>query len=183
VTILALDPGPLVSHGVYLNSDLEILDTISEPNRNILDACVMASSSKTLLVIEGITPQAKVGHDTLETVFWSGRFCEMAGDFVKVNRVDVKKYFKVLSQFDGNMNDKLIKDAIRENFPNGDYEKKLRGKAHCWQALALGIAYYAGIRSKSYSQIVAEKAEARKRKAVINNAVDSKEFKFGGEIV
>jgi len=137
---LYIDPGTTESHGVLMEhgilkdaksfTNLECLEFVQNP---------ILARHETAVVIEGITPQLKIGQTTLDTVFWSGRFAQAAPDFRIINRQDVKRFWKEKSQYDGNMNDKKIKDAIRELYPDVERDKMLKGKSHCWQAFAMGL--------------------------------------------
>jgi len=163
VRTLYLDPGTFASYGVVLDG-LEIVEVLVDDNFAILESIPHRCSK---LVIEGITPQSAAGTELFQTIWWSGRFCQSAISFEIVNRVDVKKFFKALSQYDGNMTDTLIKNAIKENYPDNakEYEKVLRGKPDCWQALALALAYQSGTRSKPPTEVIqaAKERIAKKR--------------------
>ena len=134
---VAMDDGQIIAlHLAYPNSDMMeyIRELSGDPEVTELTYCSIVA-----VVIEGITPQGIMGQTTLDTVFWSGRFAQASPDFRIINRQDVKRFWKARSQYEGNMNDKKIKDAIRELYPDPERDKMLKGKSHCWQAYAMGL--------------------------------------------
>jgi len=161
VRTLYLDPGTFDSFGVILDG-FDIVHVVAVRNEDLPDILINQCYH---LVIEGVTPQSAAGTELFQTIWWSGRFCQAAVSFEIVNRVDVKKFFKALSQYDGNMTDTLIKTAIKQNYPERakEFDTQLRGKADCWQALALGIAYLNGTRSKDPADVIQE-SKVRKAK-------------------
>lgn len=77
--ILAVDPGPVESAWLLYDSHYaDVLGFAKEPNEAVLDR--VAASRVAVLVIEQMQSYGMpVGKDVLDTVFWTGRFYQVAG--------------------------------------------------------------------------------------------------------
>ena len=147
--IIAIDPGTKESAYVSWNGrvilDMDILD-----NDIILE---LIKSYKYLkgftLVIEQVRCYGMVvGASTLDTVFWSGRFCEAwkggDGSWSLMPRMDVKMHLC----HDSRAKDKNIRQALIDRFephlkPRQRPKAVLKGVGtHLWAAMALAVTWW-----------------------------------------
>ena len=86
-----------------------------------------------------------IGASTLDTVFWSGRFCEAwPGDWSLMPRMDVKMHLC----HDSRAKDKNIRQALIDRF-EPDLKPRQRPKTvlkgvgtHLWAAMALAVTWW-----------------------------------------
>jgi hypothetical protein len=141
--ILALDPGPVKSSLVQWDG-VRLLDVATLDNYRIIDYII---SCPAYLLIEQVKSYGMaVGETVFETVFWSGRFAQVAQHgFNRLGRMDVKMHLCGNPRArDGN-----IIQALKDRFgpkptksrPNPVYGE-FKPAADQWQAWALGVTYY-----------------------------------------
>ena len=144
--IIAIDPGTTESAYVSWNGrvilDMDILD-----NDIILE---LVKNYKILRDFTLIVEQVRcygmvVGSSTLDTVFWSGRFCEaFNGHFYLMPRMDVKMHLC----HDSRAKDKNIRQALIDRFephlkPRQRPKTVLKGVGtHLWAAMALAVTWW-----------------------------------------
>ena len=147
--ILAIDPGPEESALLDYDGDLgrvlpkatgikanaEVLQYLQEQD---------AFGANGPLVIEQVCHYGMpVGAEVFETVWWTGRFCEAAGDFIRVPRLTVKMHLcRSARAKDANVRQALIdrfggkaKAIGTKKAPGPLYDVK----SHLWSALALAV--------------------------------------------
>lgn len=147
--VLAVDPGPRVS-GYLIWIGEKIQEKGILPNQDILDILAAAyfyeaRQDRIVLVVEDIVCMGMaVGKTTLDTAWWSGRFCQAwEGEHVLIPRMDVKMHLCNNSRAkDANIRQSLIDryepDLIGKQRPRGIL-KGVRG--HEWSALSLAVFY------------------------------------------
>jgi len=143
VRITAIDPGTTESAYVVWNGS-EILDMGIKFNVQVL----MYLYDRTIgdLVVEQVRCYGMtVGASTLDTVFWSGRFCEgWPGDWSIMPRMDVKMHLC----HDSRAKDKNIRQALIDRFeptlkPRQRPKTVLKGVGtHLWAAMALAVTWW-----------------------------------------
>lgn len=152
--LVAIDPGTWESGVVKIRHDGRIESEVME-NRDLLDM-LKGCSHTWEIVIEMLHPQGRtnIGRETFETLVWVGRFMEGADRcrVIRVRRDDLRYHWCQ----DAGANDAAVRQAVLDHF--GDKSVAIGTKAspgplygvksHCWQALALGVAYQRGCRSK-----------------------------------
>jgi hypothetical protein len=157
--IFAIDPGPNTSAYVRLERNSgknpTILEAVEVENESLLSLLQLIRSTSTELVIEKVACYGMtVGKDIFDTVFWTGRFFERASctDKHRLERRDVKMHLCNSAR----AKDKNIRQALIDRY-GGDTiaigSKKEPGplygiKSDMWAALAVGITYFDGIRTK-----------------------------------
>ena len=152
-TILAIDPGPTQSAWVELHPDGRVMDHGIHPNNDLLAHCGVTLVSD--IVLEQIAAMGmSVGEEVFETVYWSGRFCQVVEDrrprpqFHRLKRHVVKMHLCQSMR----ANDSNIRQAIIDRYGGTGGKavaigtKKNQGplygiKADEWQALALGLTW------------------------------------------
>lgn len=148
--VLAVDPGQKASGLVWLEDDQSLSRFGIFPNDAILHHVTRLSLGRRL-VIERMDNQHKVcGDPTNESNVWAGRFLQAAPSaVVRIRRVAVA--WHIGGQWAG---DKEIRAALIHRY--GGKEKAIGNKQspgplygvadHCWQALALALAYRDGVK-------------------------------------
>ena len=145
--IIAIDPGTTESALIEWNGKGITLMEIMENNELINMLCEIAEwNSDTHMVIEQVKCYGMViGQSVLDTVFWSGRFCEAwSGSWCLMPRMDVKMHLC----HDSRAKDKNIRQALIDRF-EPDLKPRQRPKTvlkgvgtHLWAALALAVTFY-----------------------------------------
>ena len=112
MTILAIDPGFVMSGVVVYNPSASVVDALHLENAKVLD--LLRGRWDTAVAIEGMTNQdARAGGEVIETCVWIGRFvqaCEERGlPWHIVPRSKVKSHFKA-------RNDADIRAAILDKY-------------------------------------------------------------------
>lgn len=155
--LYAVDPGTTHSALVVLDG-MHVREAVPQyPNAELLERLYRWPGAGVALVLEQIESQGMaVGRETFETVFWTGRFyeawcagfrldpLEQRGPLDRVTRKAVK--LALCGQ--ARANDANIRRAVIDLW-GGDAAigtRKHPGplyfvKSHCWQALALAVAY------------------------------------------
>ena len=148
--LLAIDPG--TTESAYVTWDgKEIISKAKVRNRIMLDV-IDSGPIGELVVIEQVKSYGMaVGESIFETVFWSGRFAEIAsqgGKFDRMPRMDVKMHLCHSPRAkDANITQALI-DRFAPNTRNkGKGVKADPGffygfKSDIWAAFALAVTYY-----------------------------------------
>ena len=142
--ILAIDPGTTRSAWVLFDLDEQrLLDFAIEDNAD-LAAILRINPDETPVVIEKIVSYGMpIGAETLETVFWSGRFAEAAGP-AAVHRIPRKAIVTHLCG-SARAKDSNVRQALLDRFgPQGT--KKAPGVLYgvhkdVWAALALAVTW------------------------------------------
>lgn len=152
--VLAIDPGTTESAYVFWDGE-----TIGEfekiPNKEMMGKIInewqwLAQPGNFTLVVEQIRSYGNaIGQSVLDTVFWSGRFCEAwGGRWELMPRMEVKKHICHNHQAkDSNVIQALV-DRFAYDQPNkGKGTVKAPGFFHgfskdVWQAFALAVAWY-----------------------------------------
>jgi len=144
--IIAIDPGTTESAYVQWNG-VEILDMGIAYNDDVmwfLNQSVFMQKDN--LVVEQVRCYGMVvGASTLDTVFWSGRFCQAwKGEWFLMPRMDVKMHLC----HDSRAKDKNIRQALIDRFepdlkPRQRPKNVLKGVGtHLWAALALAVTWW-----------------------------------------
>lgn len=145
--ILSVDPGTTESAYVLLDKDLHpvLFDII--PNAGMLDEIARLSPRADSFAVEMIASYGMaVGAETFETVFWIGRFWQVAEshgikNLAKVNRMEVKMNLCHTTK----AKDANVRQALIDRF--GEVGKaKAPGfyygvKSHIWSAIAVAVTY------------------------------------------
>ena len=146
--VLAIDPGPEISAYVLWDGE-EIIEKEILANSFVLSAFDRLKNIADRLAIEQIKCYGMVVSDSiLDTIFWTGRFCEnwfaKGGRFERVPRMDVKMHLCHNSRAkDGN-----IIQALKDRFEPGLLPRQrpkgvLKGlKDDLWQAMALAVTFW-----------------------------------------
>lgn len=157
--LVAIDPGPEQSGWVTIGGAK--IEAKVVPNDLAL-LYVRHLSQDFQVVIEMIEPRGKsVGYETFETCVWIGKFeNEAQARFLPVTRIfrrDVKRYHcgSVVAT-DANVWQSIV-DEHGGNRATAIGTKRNPGplygvQSHCRQALALGLAFLAGVRSERLEQ-------------------------------
>ena len=152
--LIAIDPGTWES-GVVRLSAAGIASAEQVENEELLSE-LHFSPHATEVVIEMLHPQGRtnIGRETFETLVWVGRFMQAASHcrVTRIRRDDLRYHWCQ----DASANDAAVRQAVLDHF--GDKSVAIGTKAnpgplygvksHCWQALALGVAFQRGCRSK-----------------------------------
>ena len=155
IKILAIDPGTTQSGFVVWNGKT-ILDYGKIDNAEILDYLV--SKPYTVLVIEKIVSYGKsVGQSTFDTVFWSGRFFQVAVQADIKTELIIRREVRLYHcDNDTKAKDANVIQALKDRFePDLQPRKKPKGilkgiTEDVWQALALAVFYYDKITQNYY---------------------------------
>ena len=141
--IFAIDPG--TKESAYVQWDgKRILDMGIRHNMEIIINLYQMPPMD--LVVEQVRSYGMaIGATTLDTVFWSGRFCEAwPGDWSLMPRMDVKMHLCHNSR----ANDSNIRQALIDRF-EPDLKPRQRPKGilkgvskDIWAALALGVTWW-----------------------------------------
>ena len=146
--VIGIDPGPVKSAFVVWTGQ-DIFEYGIEDNEEMrLDVLPLLHSlyPKMSMVIEKIVCLGMpVGASVFETVFWTGRFCQVWKDgWRRIPRIDVKMHLCHNSR----AKDSNIRQALIDRF-EPDLPVRCRPKAalkgvskDCWQALALAVYYH-----------------------------------------
>lgn len=150
--IVAIDPGYTQSAIVEMRCWREEITIVSHavvPNEALVKRLAgVACAHNAMLVVEQIASMGMpVGAEVFETVFWSGRFCQVwAGEWRRIRRVEVK----MALCGDPRAKDANIRQAIIDRFGPGK-ESAIGKKASPgplygikgdeWQALAVGLTW------------------------------------------
>ena len=151
MTVLAIDPGPVLS--AYVLWDGETLHQHAKTSNEVIRAkLIMHGDSYGVVVIEQIASYGMpVGAEVFETVHWAGRFFEVCSGVVdghaqRMPRKDVKLHLCHSPR----ANDATIRQALIDRF--GGKETAIGRKASPgplyklradeFQALALGITWW-----------------------------------------
>jgi hypothetical protein len=141
--ILAIDPGPTESAFVHLR-DGEIVDKGKAVNDDLID--FLRDTFVDVLVIEKIASYGMpVGEEVFETVYWSGRFAQLAMlDETVIERIPRLKVKLHLCK-SPKANDSNIRQALIDRY-GGIQATKKGGALHgvskdIWAALAVGLTY------------------------------------------
>lgn len=153
--LVAIDPGCYDSGVVQLTDDGAILHAAQWSNVALRDWLVCNVHPT---VIEMITQPGRAGRETYETCVWIGRFIETVGDglVTVIRRDDVRFHWAG----DASGNDSVLRQAVIDEYGGKEIaigSKRSPGplagiKSHCWQALALALAYQRGCRSKVFTR-------------------------------
>lgn len=135
--VFAIDPGPVVS-GFYIGQDaLGVAE-----NGLIFDAMRSMSHSKDILAVEMFDPRGMpIGRESLETVFWAGRFVQewvrFGGGWMAVSRNAVKLMLCGTAR----AKDANVRQALIDIYGNPGTRKAPGGtygvKSHAWAAMAV----------------------------------------------
>lgn len=144
---LAIDPGNVLSAFIVWNGQ-EILDKGKVLNHELLEYLAARSKNYDVCVIEQIAAMGMaVGASVFETVFWSGRFfqvAEQAGKKVlRIPRKDVKMNLcNSMRAKDKNIRQAIIDRLDPNNEPNKKPQGVLKGvHADEWAALGIALTY------------------------------------------
>ena len=141
--IIAIDPGTTKSAFIQWDGE-KILSMDIKENMEIIMALYQMPPDD--LVVEQVRCYGMVvGASTLDTVFWSGRFCEAwPGDWHLIPRMDVKMHLC----HDSRAKDKNIRQALIDRF-EPDLKPRQRPKTvlkgvgtHLWAAMALAVTWW-----------------------------------------
>lgn len=145
--VLAIDPGPVES--AYVVYDGSVLEFNKLPNDKMLGtlATQYLSSMNDCLVVEMIESFGmSVGKEVFETVWWTGRFCQLGEPFHRVYRKEVKMHLcKSMRAKDANIRQALI-DRFGPGKEKAIGKKKSPGPLYglsgdCWSALAVAVTF------------------------------------------
>ena len=155
--IIAIDPGTVRSAFVQWDGEQIHRAEIME-NENLLDM-IRRIDPLPVLVVEQIRCYGMtMGADMIDTVFWSGRFCEAyQGGWVLVPRMQVKMHLCHTSR----AKDSNIRQALVDRFgpvptkkrPNPTYGGFKISK-DLWQAWGLAVTCYDGWMGKTPGRAV-----------------------------
>lgn len=159
--LIAIDPGTYESGVVWLEDDGRVIQAEQLPNEEIVrrleaDGCDPETNDR--VVIEMITQPGRAGRETYETCRWIGRFEQAAGPtrVTIIRRDDIRFHWAG----DASGNDATLRQAVIDHYGGKEIaigSRKSPGPLagitkHCWQALALAIAYQRGCRSKVFTR-------------------------------
>ena len=141
--IFAIDPGPEKSAYVFWDGK-KILGKDILYNNELRELIIKMNNPGTIFLIEKVECYGMpVGETVFETVWWSGRFCELAA-FTRVLRKDIKLHFcNSIKAKDGN-----IIQALKDRFEPGLLPRQrpkgiLKGVSKdIWQAFALAVYWW-----------------------------------------
>ena len=143
--ILAIDPGTLFSGFVVFDGE-EILDFGKVDNFAMLE--YIATKNYDECVIERVASYGMpVGETTFDTVFWSGRFFQVAYQSDKITSRVFRKDVKLHICGSVRAKDSNIIQALKDRFePDLESGKKPKGilkgiTKDVWQAMALAITF------------------------------------------
>ena len=147
MNILAIDPGNILSAFIVWNGQ-EILDKGKILNHELLEYLAARSKNYDICVIEQVAAMGMaVGFSVFETVFWSGRYYQVAHQADKqvyrIPRKDIKMNIcGSMRAKDKNIRQALIDRLDPDNQPNKKPQGILKGvSADVWAALAVAITY------------------------------------------
>ena len=152
---IGIDPGAVNSGFVVYDSDSEtVLDKELAPNICIAQLIENHRDTAERVIIEQLRGYGlRVGNDTFDSIWWSGRFAEAAVRLgLEVYMAPRKDIVKTICD-NGNAGDKGVRDALIDRFgPVGT--KKAPGKlygisSHMWAALAACVAHADGLEVKA----------------------------------
>jgi hypothetical protein len=146
--ILAIDPGHFRSAWVEYDPELQLPTSHGiVPNEELLELIVRTAEHRyaDAVVVEKIQGMGMaVGREVFETVYWSGRFHEAAGELpvIRVTRRDVKQWLCGSDR----AKDPNIRQALLDRWPAGKGTKRQPGplygiSADVWSALAVAVTY------------------------------------------
>lgn len=144
--LIAIDPGPLKSAYVVMESDYKHLEFGIVENYKLLDICKAENINNTDLVIEMIASYGMaVGAETFETVFWIGRFWQIFDGFDSLRTRIYRKDVKMNLCNTMRANDSNIRQALIDRFGVVG-TKKDKGffygfSKDIWAAYAVGATY------------------------------------------
>lgn len=156
--LIACDPGTYDSGVVVIGGGDRILLAEQMPNEDFIG--YMKDWPSWHVVIERLHGQGKnIGRETFEACEWVGRFVQAAGPerVTLIRRVDLRFHWTG----DTSGDDAALKRAVMDEYGGKEIaigSKKNPGplaiikSPHCWQALALGLAYQRGCRSKVFTR-------------------------------
>lgn len=148
--ILSLDPGTRTTGVVYSNNGKIIFADSKMQNGEVLSFLRTMESGVVAMEIL-VSYCQRVGQETFDTIFWSGRFLEAAAvPVIQLSRPQVKKFM-----FCGKRaNDSIIRKAVLSMYPKtgGGITPQIGTKkepgplygvhSHAIQALAVGITAF-----------------------------------------
>lgn len=152
--IYAIDPGPERSGIVQIDGVGLPHEATESNNHDLCDWLKMVFGGT--VAIEDFTPYGqRLGHESIATIKWIGRFIEAAteSNVVEIPRPDVKLHLCGVRT----AKDADVRDALIHRFGPGRERavgtKKAQGplygiKTHLWAALAVGITAYDRIKGK-----------------------------------
>ena len=158
--VLAVDPGTAASGIVLWDGDAKrVVESLSEiGNEELLDRLLRGGFAFSpvgdeMVVFEKIESMGMaVGASTFETVFWTGRFYEVASHYAGVCRVTRRE---VKLHICGSMKakDPNVRQALIDRFGEPGTKKNpgpLYGvSSHAWAALALAVTWFDQNKEKS----------------------------------
>jgi len=156
LTILAIDPGPVMSAWVLLH-DGAVYASAIDANDDVLDRVRNADDFEHLR-IQAVACEwiecygMAVGKDVFETVHWIGRFAEAAANYGMLHRV-TRRQVKLNLCNSARAKDANVRQALIDRFPatGGGKCPQIGTKAckgplygcrsHIWSALAVGVVF------------------------------------------
>jgi len=140
--ITAIDPGTTESAYVVWNGS-KILDMGIKFNMRLLMELYNGTGD---LVVEQVRCYGMVmGESTIDTVFWSGRFCEgWPGDWSLMPRMDVKMHICHTSRAKDSNISQALKDRFEPDLKPRQRPKTILKGLHddLWQAMALAVTWW-----------------------------------------
>lgn len=158
--IIAIDPGEKKSAFVVWDGSLVSAKAIRPNEELLLDLALYPHDTDLMLAMEQIRSMGMpVGQTVFDTVFWSGRFCQVwqarqadpnKEAFIQIPRMAVKMHLCHSSRAKDSNIIRAIKDRFGEigtvKQPNliygEDGTKEGKMKADLWQAMALAVYYF-----------------------------------------
>lgn len=146
--VMAIDPGYEQSAFVLFDGQ-RVLECAIEPNEDLLERLPRYVAVVDAVVLEQIESFGMaVGREVFETVFWTGRFFEVAREICVPQRMPRRTVKLHLCQ-SARAQDSNIRVALIDRFGGTERaigKKKTPGplysiKSHLWAALAIAVTY------------------------------------------
>lgn len=144
MTVIGIDPGAKQSGLVLWNPDSKtVMYKLIGDNESII-GCIREAPPKSIVAIEQLRGYGlRVGNDTFDSIFWSGRFAQAAKSagmpFYMLPRADICNHLTDNQK----CGDKGIRDALIDRYGEQGTKKepgRLYGiKSHMWAALAVAV--------------------------------------------
>lgn len=144
--VIGIDPG--TKQSAYVAWDGRWIQEIgTEPNPQVakyLRDVAQRTGRDTCVVFESVEPYGMpVGRETFETIFWTGRFFQIARDTIgprQVSRLPRRAVKKYLNLKPGS-GDKQVRAALIQRYPSlQDWHGQL--KSHTWAAFAIAVTWW-----------------------------------------
>lgn len=139
--ILAIDPGPTQSGLVKFDGKRAVFADVL-PNDDVLK--ILADDRSDVLAIEQfVATNQPLGHESIWTIHWGGRFHQASGDpsaVMLLSRYQVKKALGLSQRNDDADVSRRLRELIGEKGTKAAPGPTYGVASHAWAALAVGYA-------------------------------------------